>query len=115
VHASSGAAGDGPSGGAVLARSLVDLLDVAPTDAMRYRLERALADAGVTTFTADGQLFDPVRHDAVDVEWTDDPRRERQVARTVRSGYALGPDVVRAADVLVYRTQAATADDRGRR
>lgn len=87
----------------VLAREMVDLLDTLPNESQRYQVHRALSDAGIVEFEADGELFDPERHEVVDVEWTDDRSRESRVARTVRPGYADGTRVIRAAEVLVYR------------
>jgi hypothetical protein len=87
----------------LLAREMVELLDTLPNESQRYQVHRALSDAGIVEFGADGDLFDPERHEVVDVEWTDDPSRESRVARTVRAGYADGTRVIRAAEVLVYR------------
>lgn len=96
--------------------ALVDLLDAVPTESLRYRVHRALSDAGVSEFGADGELFDPTRHHVQDVEWTDDPGRESRVARTLRPGFTDGADVVRAAEVLVYRTtRTRSAGVSGRR
>lgn len=86
-----------------LAVALVELLDLVPTDSLRYRVQRALSDAGIAEYQADGEVFDPERHHVVDVESTDDPALESRVAQTVRPGYADGQSVVRAADVLLYR------------
>jgi molecular chaperone GrpE (heat shock protein) len=87
-----------------MAEALVDLLDVVPTESLRYRVGRALSEAGVAEFRADGEVFDPVRHHVVEVEWTDDPTQDSRVARTLRPGFAEAAGVVRAADVLVYRS-----------
>jgi len=87
-----------------MAEALVDLLDVVPTESLRYRVRSALSDAGVAEFGADGEVFDPARHHVVEVEWTDDPEQESRVARTLRPGFADGTGVVRAAEVLVYRS-----------
>ncbi|MFD2093078.1 nucleotide exchange factor GrpE [Blastococcus deserti] len=98
--------------------ALVELLDAVPTESLRYRVQRALSEAGVAEFRPDGDVFDPERHHAMDVEWTDDPRRESRVARTLRPGLADGGGVVRAAEVLVYRssrTRPAEAPGRSAR
>ncbi|MGH3814901.1 MAG: nucleotide exchange factor GrpE [Pseudonocardiaceae bacterium] len=68
-------------------------------------MQRALSDAGITEFSAEGEPFDPTRHHAADIEWTDDPARNQRVARTLSPGYSDGPTVVRAAEVLVYRSR----------
>ncbi|MGH3785217.1 MAG: nucleotide exchange factor GrpE [Pseudonocardiaceae bacterium] len=89
-----------------LAQALIELLALVPTDSLRYRVKRALSDAGFMEFSADGQPFDPARHHAAEVEWTDDPTRNQRVARTLSPGYSDGHTVVRAAEVLVYRSGA---------
>jgi hypothetical protein len=98
-----------------LAEDLVDLLDAAPSDALRYRIRRTMSDAGIAEYAADGEVFDPARHNVVDVEWTDDPSRESRVARTLRPGFADGTHVVRAAEVLVYRGSRTSPREQSRR
>lgn len=49
-------------------------LPLVPIDSLRYRVQRALSNAGITEFSAEGP-FDPTRHHAADIEWTDDPAR----------------------------------------
>jgi hypothetical protein len=109
-----GGSARGP-GATVLAGEVVDLFDAAPSDSLRYRIRRILSDAGIVEYAADGEVFDPERHNVVDVEWTDDPARESRVARTLRPGFADGPRVVRAADVLVYRGSQASRTEQPRR
>jgi hypothetical protein len=98
-----------------LAGDLVDLLDAAPSDSLRYRIRRTLTDAGISEYAADGEVFDPERHNVVDVEWTDDPSRESRVARTLRPGFADGTHIVRAAEVLVYRGSHTSPGEQSRR
>jgi hypothetical protein len=98
------------AGGHGMAEALVELLDAVPTESLRYRVSRALSDAGVAQFAADGEVFDPARHHAVEVEWTDDPQRESRVARTLRPGFSDDAGVVRAAEVLVYRSSRSGSD-----
>ncbi|MGH3925420.1 MAG: hypothetical protein ACRDTT_21615, partial [Pseudonocardiaceae bacterium] len=74
-----------------LAQALIELLALVPTDSLRYRVQRALSDAGITEFSAEGEPFDPTRHHAADIEWTDDPTRNQRVARTLSPGYSDGP------------------------
>jgi hypothetical protein len=93
-----------------LATALIDLLDQVPSESLRYRVRRALSDAGIAEYGADGQPFDPARHQVVDVRLTDDPSQERRVARTLRPGFSDGEAVLRPADVLVYRRQASRTD-----
>jgi hypothetical protein len=103
-----------PPRATVLAGEVVELIDAAPSDSMRYRIRRILSDAGVVEYAADGEVFDPERHNVVDVEWTDDPTRESRVASTLRPGFADGPRIVRAADVLVYRGSPASRPEQPR-
>jgi hypothetical protein len=70
-------------------------------------LTRDLTAVGVTVELADGELFDPGRHNPVGTEPTTDPEADLRVAATVRLGYADHGSVVRTPDVIVYR---ATAD-----
>jgi hypothetical protein len=102
-------------GATFLAGEVVGLLDAAPSDSMRYRIRRMLSDAGVVEYAADGEVFDPERHNVVDVEWTDDPARESRVARTLRPGFADGPRILRVADVLVYRGSQDARTEQSRR
>jgi hypothetical protein len=104
-----------PHDQSVLAADLVDLLDAAPSDSLRYRIRRTLSDAGIVEYAADGEVFDPERHNVVDLEWTDDPTRSSRVARTLRPGFADGAHIVRAADVLVYRESHTASREESRR
>src|SRR3712207_5191907 len=63
-----------------LAVALIDLLDLVPTESLHYRVQRALSDAGIAEYAADGEVFDPERHHVVDVESTDDPALESRIA-----------------------------------
>jgi molecular chaperone GrpE (heat shock protein) len=74
---------------------------------LREQVEDALAEVGVTAFTADGERFDPSRHEAAGVTPTDDPQRDGLVAETERYGYLDGGDLVRPARVVVWRRNAA--------
>jgi len=96
-----------------MAEALVELLDAVPSESLRYRISRALADGGVAEFGADGEVFDPGRHHVIEVEWTDDPARDSHVARTLRPGFSDEYGVVRAAEVLVYRSSRPTAGASG--
>jgi hypothetical protein len=99
----------------VMAGELVDLLEAVPSDSLRYRIRRVLSDAGIVEYGADGEVFDPERHNVVDVESTDDPSRESRIARTVRPGFSDGARVIRPAEVLVYRGSRSSPTERPRR
>jgi molecular chaperone GrpE len=66
------------------------------------QMETILARQGVQRIGAPGEPFDPERHEAVDVQTTDEVP-DRSVVSVVRSGYALGDRVLRPAQVVVAR------------
>jgi hypothetical protein len=103
------------SGESVIAGELVDLLEAVPSDSLRYRIRRVLSNAGIVEYGADGEVFDPERHNVVDIESTDDPTRESRIARTVRPGFSDGARVIRPAEVLVYRGSQTSPTERPRR
>ncbi len=74
--------------------------------ALYTALTRDLAAVGVAVELADGELFEAVRHNPVGTEPTADPAADLRVATTLRLGYADHGSVVRAPDVIVYRTTA---------
>ncbi|MFC4062069.1 nucleotide exchange factor GrpE [Planomonospora corallina] len=59
--------------------------------------------AGVREIVADGEHFDPRRHEAFGAEPTDRPELHDTVAETVKRGYADGDHVIRVPQVAVYR------------
>jgi len=67
-------------------------------------LTRDLEAVGVTVKLADGETFDPQRHNSVDIELTSDPAANLRVATTVKIGYLDHGSVVRNPDVIVYRS-----------
>lgn len=67
----------------------------------------ALRDGGVRVVGSDGLLFDPRFHEAVDTVSTADHAKHDLVAETLRPGFADGGRTVRAAEVIVYRYDAA--------
>lgn len=86
-----------------LVTALVDVRDQIDSPAMREWLRAALADVGVAEVVADGQPFDPQRHQAVDQVVATEPTWNNVVARTDRPGYTDRGAVMRLPQVSVYR------------
>jgi molecular chaperone GrpE len=83
------------------------IADQTASGMLREQVEDALEEVGVIAFSADGERFDPSRHEAAGVTPTDDPEREGLVAETERPGYLDGDEVIRPARVVVWRGSAA--------
>jgi molecular chaperone GrpE len=66
----------------------------------RRSLDDALAKLGVERFGAQGEPFDPTRHDALFYEERDDVR-EPHISQVIRPGYLLGGRLLQAAQVSV--------------
>jgi molecular chaperone GrpE len=66
------------------------------------QMESILARHGVVRIGQPGELFDPERHEAIDVRVSDDVP-DRAVLEVLRSGFALGDRVLRPAQVIVAR------------
>ena len=84
-----------------LARSVAELVPSLP-DALVWRAEQALADAGVRSVVPDGQLFDAEAHHVVGTEPVPRGSRENIIARTIRPGYADGETILVYPKVIVY-------------
>ncbi|GAA3151758.1 hypothetical protein GCM10010466_48500 [Planomonospora alba] len=69
--------------------------------------------AGVREIVADGERFDPRRHEAFGTEPTDRPELHDTVAETVKRGYADGDHVIRVPQVAVYRHGPAAGGTTG--
>jgi molecular chaperone GrpE (heat shock protein) len=65
-----------------------------------------LENAGVTPIPAEGQLFDPALHDAIETEAVDDPGQDGRVLRELSRGYRSAERVLRVAQVRVGRFAA---------
>jgi molecular chaperone GrpE len=66
----------------------------------RGRLQSALDEMGVERFGAEGEPFDPARHEALFFD-TDPHATDQRVASVVRPGYRIGNRLVRPAQVGV--------------
>ncbi|MET9259133.1 nucleotide exchange factor GrpE [Amycolatopsis sp. NPDC004079] len=81
-------------------------LDRARSSGVVERLEHGLADIGVTALRAEGERFDPARHEAGGAVPTDDPELEGVVAETEVVGFADQERLLRAPIVTVYAKRA---------
>jgi molecular chaperone GrpE len=68
------------------------------------QMEAILAREGVQRIGTAGERFDPERHEAVGVRYTDEAP-DRTVVDVARSGFALGDRVLRPAEVIVSRAE----------
>jgi len=66
------------------------------------QLESVLKKHGLSTFGAPGEIFDPVRHSAVENTETDDKERDGTVKAVFQHGFELGGKVIRPAKVSVF-------------
>ena len=66
------------------------------------QLKDVLHEQGIKSFTSVGETFDPNRHDAVEVEETDEHEENTILEEFVR-GYQLGDRILRAARVKVAK------------
>lgn len=76
-------------------------------------LRKQLADAGLTRIEAQGEPFDPERHEAVMATQVDDPELDDTVGRVFLDGYEFLDRLVRPAQVEVrrYEDDDETAED----
>jgi molecular chaperone GrpE len=70
------------------------------------QFEGQLAALGLERIAAQGQPFDPARHDAVTVVPVDDPALDQTVVAETEAGYTFGGRVLRPARVAVGRLRA---------
>jgi molecular chaperone GrpE len=70
------------------------------------QMEAILARQGVQRIGAVGEHFDPERHEAVGVRYTDEAP-DRTVVDVARSGFALGDRILRPAEVIVSRAESS--------
>ncbi len=77
--------------------SLAGLNWVQGVVAIQRKFRQMLESMGVQELTAEGEAFDPARHEAVSQQ----PGPEGKVLAVVQKGYALGEKVIRPAMVVV--------------
>jgi molecular chaperone GrpE len=68
------------------------------------QLTQALREHGMVPFNAVGQVFDPARHEAQEMTWSDE-HPSGVVARDILPGYTYKGDMLRPARVVVSRGQ----------
>lgn len=85
-------------------KSLIDGIEMTERE-----MQRLLAKHGVKPIEAEGQKFDPHRHQAM-FEVPDPTRPEGTVVQVVQAGFAIGDRVLRPAMVGVAKGAPATAD-----
>jgi hypothetical protein len=100
----------------MLARSLADrttlvqlclyALDRARSDGVAERIERGLAEVGVTAWRPTGDLFDPSRHEAAGTVPTEDVTLAGRIAATEVPGFVDQGRVLRVPVVTVYQVRA---------
>jgi molecular chaperone GrpE len=74
-------------------------------DLIRQQMELAMRSLGLTRIPAEGQLFDPNLHEAVEVVETADAR-DGEIVEEIHGGFKLGDRLLRPAMVLVARNRA---------
>ncbi len=75
-------------------------------DLIRQQMELAMQSLGLTRISAEGKLFDPNLHEAIEVVETTDAR-DGEVVEEIHAGFKLGDRLLRPAKVLVARNRAA--------
>ena len=63
-----------------------------------------LRAGGVERFDAEGERFDPTRHEAVSTVETADPEKAGFIVSVLRPGYAVAGETIRPAQVIVARS-----------
>lgn len=95
-----------------LLRHLIDLRDLVANPALVQRIDLALEDVGATLLDPrSGTDLDPRVHRVCGTAATDEPTSDRRIAEVVAVGFldtadlgTSGRQVLRAADVIVYRS-----------
>jgi molecular chaperone GrpE len=94
-----------------LDRAILAARDTASTDAsetllrgvelVREQFLAKLETFGVTRIRALGEIFDPLKHEAVSMAPVDDPSQAGTVIAVAKEGYAIGDELLRPASVVV--------------
>lgn len=69
------------------------------------QLMNTLEQRGLTLFGEIEESFDPIKHEAVSEEQTDDGAKDHTIAKVIQKGFMLGESVLRPARVVVYTAQ----------
>jgi molecular chaperone GrpE len=75
-------------------------------DLIRQQMDLAMQSLGLRRIPAEGKLFDPNLHEAIEVVESTDAR-DGEVVEQIHAGYKLGDRLLRPAKVLVARNRAA--------
>lgn len=67
--------------------------------------QKVISDAGVEEIDVVGQEYDPYMAEALEVITTQEAKQNNTVADVVRKGYKLGNDIIRPAQVKVYKVE----------
>lgn len=70
---------------------------------IRDQLSGILTSYGLTEIAAEGEVFDPRKHEAVSEVPVEDESKDNVVTDVLQTGYALGERIVRPAKVVVGR------------
>ena len=84
---------------------------VAGVQMIRTDFEAALGKMGIVRYDANGERFDPERHQAMTAVPVTDPALDNRVVESITAGAALGDKVIRPAVVVVGRYVAPKADE----
>jgi molecular chaperone GrpE len=68
---------------------------------IRNQLASALEREGLTAYGAIGERFDPMFHECMSVQPTEDERLDDTIALVLQNGYRIGDEVIRPAKVTV--------------
>ena len=71
------------------------------------QLLSAIKQMGIERFGAEGELFDPHKHEALREVMVDSPEKEHTIVSVERSGYSINDFVIRPAQVSVGATAKA--------
>ncbi len=69
------------------------------------QLMNALDAHGLSLFGEVGEAFDPLKHEAVGEEATEDTKLDHTIAKVNQKGFTLGESILRPARVTVYKTK----------
>ena len=84
---------------------------VAGIQMIRADFETALGELGIERFDANGERFDPERHEAMTAVPVTDPKLDSRVLESITAGAALGDNIIRPAVVVVGRYVAPAKTD----
>lgn len=91
---------------AAAVEGLIAVADLSDSPVVLAQVERSLRQLGIEhVLVTQGDLFDTEVHHAVGWQDTPTPGVHHRVAKVVRTGWRTGPEVIRPADVELYRPE----------